>query len=109
MNHLEVNFNLTNNYKNHLSVELIGTLNTMNANNFKKDLLRLLSVENLDCTVNIENLDAIDLTGLNALVTAHKTLQMDGRELTVVCKEENPISELLQLTKFNRYLNLKRA
>ena len=109
MNHLEVNFNITNNYTNHLSVILAGTLNNMNAINFKKDLLRLISVENKNCTVNIEKLNTIDLTGLNALVAAHKTLQMNGHELTVVYKEENPINELLQLPKFNRYINLKRA
>lgn len=109
MNHLEVNFNPENRAVNYLSVALAGRLNNMNAINFKKDLLRLIDLEKKDCTVNIEKLDSIDLTGLNALAMAHKSLEGDGRKLTIVCKKEDPIDNFLHLTKFNRYLNLQRA
>lgn len=109
MNHLQVTFNAANQINAEFNVSLEGELNNMNAINFKKDLLRLVSTENTDCTVNIEKLSAIDLTGLNALAMAHRSLEKTGKKLTVVCRKEDPIDHFLHLTKFNRFLNLQRA
>ncbi len=109
MNHLEVIFNSATQTPNDVSVSLAGALNSMNAINFKKDLIRILSSKNANCIVNIKALKSIDLTGLNALVMAHKNLAQKGKQLTVVCDKENAVDQFLHLTKFNRYLNIQRA
>ncbi len=108
MNHLEVivnNHPLTTNF----DVALKGDLNNMNAINFKKDLLRMVQNEYQNCTVNITQLNSIDLTGLNALVMAHRSLESKGKELTIVCNQKDQIDQFLKLTKFDLHLNLMRA
>lgn len=109
MNHLQVTFNGINSNENSVQVALEGSLNNMNAINFKQDLLKILEEERTDCEVNIENLDSIDITGLNALAMAHRNLEKQGRRLTVVSKAFDQIDEFLHITKFNRFLNIQRA
>jgi len=109
MKHLEVTFNGTNKNQNSVHVALEGSLNNMNAINFKKDLLRIIETEKTDCEVNIEKLETIDITGLNALAMAHRNLEKQGRTLTVVSSAFDQIDEFLHVTKFNRFLNIQRA
>ncbi len=109
MKHLHVTFNGTNKNQNAVHIALEGSLNTMNAINFKKDLLNHLETEKTDCEINIEKLNAIDITGLNALAMAHRNLEKQGRKLTVISRAFEQIDEFLHITKFDRFLNVQRA
>lgn len=91
------------------SIELTGHLITMDAINFKTELLNLISNQTTALEINLEGLSALDVTGLNALAMAHKKMKQKGLTLTILNKPESPANEFLHLTKFSKYFNLEVA
>ncbi len=89
-----------------LSLALSGNLTAVSAIEFKKDLLEMINAQKTDCAIDISELRALDLAGVNALALAHKTTQYYGKQLTILTTRENPADEFLHLTKFNRVFNL---
>ena len=108
MRNLQVSFKGKENNEA-LSISLEGHLTSMSAINFKRDLLHMLNERETDCYIDISKLDAMDLSGVNAITIAHKQLETDNRKMYLVSNSENPAMEFLHLTKFNRYLNFLRA
>lgn len=88
-------------------IVLEGPLSEMNAIQFKKDLIRFLEQGNKNCVLDIKAVNDMDLCGLNAIAMAHKALSQKGRKLTIRTTTDNPIVSLLQVTKFNRILNIQ--
>lgn len=108
MRNLQINFeNLES--QNPISVKLNGHLTSMNAINFKRDLLQLMKENNSDCVINISELNAMDVSGVNALVMAHREAQATNKNMYIVSDSNNPAMEFLHLTKFSNYLNFRRA
>lgn len=108
MRNLQVNFeNLDNNKE--LTVSLNGRLTSMNAMNFKRDLLAIIKEKKEDCYINISELQAMDVTGVNALAMAHREAVHQDTKMYIVSNQENPAMEFLHLTKFNQYFNFQRA
>lgn len=108
MRNLQVSFNnLDNNQP--ITISLAGRLTAMNAINFKNDLLNILVENSKDCYIDISELIAMDATGVNALVMAHKNISTTGSKMYIISTDENPANEFLHLTKFNSYLNMVRA
>ena len=88
-------------------VALEGNLNEMNAMQFKSDLLQFVKDGKKDCIVDLKDIQAMDLSGLNALAMAHKELLKRGKTLTIRTSSTGPLISLLHITKFNRILNVQ--
>ncbi len=109
MRNLQVTFKNKTNPHLPFTVELEGSLHEMNAINFKNDLLNIITEISSDCIVNISSLAAIDVTGLNALIMAHRGMEKAGRKLQIVSSPINPVDHFLRLSKFDKHLNVLRA
>jgi len=109
MENLQVTFENLKEQSNTINVKLNGKLNDMSAYDFKSDLLHLIKEEKKDCVIDVTQLSAMDIVGMNALAMAHRELEIIGQVLTVVSSKESKIDKILSLTKFDRILNLKRA
>ena len=106
------NLNIDHTYsldKNIKSIGLSGNLSAMDAINFKANVLEMISTQSVDFEINLEELDTLDVTGLNALVIAHKKMKQKGLKLTMISKENGQFSELIHLAKFSNYFNMKVA
>ncbi len=106
--------NLKVEFKNIASTEakkviLAGNLTSMDAIEFKKSLLNKMQDEAKDYFIDISNIEAIDVTGVNALAMAHKKAERAGFKTIILSSVENPSDEFLHLTKFKNILNFKKA
>ena len=90
-------------------VTLSGCFYNIEAMNFKNDMVEFLNKVNTDCIVDISKVKYMDLTALNALIMAQKEVESSGKKLIIQTNLENPIFDLLNLTKFKRHLNLNIA
>jgi len=69
----------------------------------------MIDDQRTDCAIDISELSALDIAGVNALALAHKTTQNHGKQLTILSNHSNPADEFLHLTKFNKVFNLIRS
>ena len=109
MENLQVSFNNSQDNTTVLNVNLEGKLIDMNAYDFKSDLLNMLKESNQNCIIDIRELLAIDIVGINALAVVHRELLNSGLTLTILSKSQSSIERLFSLTKFDRILNIQRA
>lgn len=98
-----------NNSTERTVLSLKGNLTSMNAINFKKELLDVIEVDNKDCHIDISGIDSMDLTGVNALAVAHSKSKALGSEMVIISSIANPAEELLFLTKFIDVFTFQRA
>lgn len=90
-------------------IKVRGDFHHMEAMKFKTDLLNFIQFNDCDCIVDIRAVKEMDLTALNALVIAQKKIKDRAKKLYIKTNSENPIFELLDLSKFDRHFNLKIA
>lgn len=88
---------------------LSGSLTAVRAMQFRQDLILMLQERQVNCTIDISDLVALDLAGVNALALAHSTTQSYGKALTIVSNADNPADEFLHLTKLNKVIDFKRS
>jgi len=91
--------------QNHLSLE--GALRATDAIKFKPQLLDRIKASNNNYTIDISRVEQIDITGLNSLIMAKKYSNQIGRNLTILANENNPIFELVHLTKFGKFIDIQ--
>jgi len=91
--------------QNHLSLE--GALRSTDAIKFKPQLLERIKASNSTFTIDISGIENIDITGLNSLIMAKKYSKHIGRDLTILAKKDNPIFELVHLTKFGKFIDIQ--
>ncbi len=99
----------TKNTTERVLLSVKGNLTSSNALSFKETVMGLLHTEGKDCHIDISQVDALDLTGVNALVVAHSKTQEMGRELVILSSASNPAEELLYLTQFIDVFQFQRA
>ena len=109
MKNLQVTFEDLNTNAEVVTVNLAGGLNEMNAIDFKMDLMNILKEKNADCIIDIRELNAMDIIGINALVMAHRELELRGKKLTILSQAQSAVERAFHLTKFDSILELKRA
>jgi len=93
--------------KNFLSIE--GALRSVDAIKFKPQLLERIKAANSSFTIDISRVDNVDITGLNSLLMAKKYSKEIGKDLTILARENNPIFELVHLTKFGKFIDIQIA
>lgn len=92
---------------NFLSLE--GALRSTDAIKLKPQLLQRIEASVTNYTIDITALNNIDITGLNSLLMAKKYSKDQGIDLTIIANEENPIHELVHLTKFGKFIDIQIA
>lgn len=92
---------------NTLSLE--GALRSTDAIKFKPQLLERIKASKSDYTVDISGVNDIDITGLNSLLMGKKLSNDLGKKMTIVAKKDNPIFELIHLTKFKQFIAIQVA
>lgn len=93
--------------KNFLKLE--GALRSVDAIKFKPQLLERIKAANNSFAIDISRVNNIDITGLNSLLMAKKFSKEIGKDLTILAKEDNPIFELVHLTKFEKFIDIQIA
>jgi len=93
--------------KNFLKLE--GALRSVDAIKFKPQLLERIKAANNYFTIDISRVNNIDITGLNSLLMAKKFSKEIGKDLTILAQENNPIFELVHLTKFGKFIDIQLA
>lgn len=90
-------------------LSLKGALRSADAIKFKPQLMARIEASNGSFTLDISKVNNIDITGLNSLVIAKKYSKEIGKDLTILAKEDNPIFELVHLTKFGKFIDIQIA
>ena len=88
---------------------LKGHLTSINAISFKEELLEVIDSERSDCHLDISGIEALDLTGVNALAVANRKIKSIGKKFVIISSASSPAEELLHLTKFVDVFTFKRA
>ncbi len=99
----------TNNTLGKVVLSVRGSLTSSNALSFKETVMNLIHTECKDCHIDISQVNALDLTGVNALVIAHSKTQEIGKQLVILSSASNPAEELLYLTQFIDVFQFQRA
>ncbi len=72
------------------------------AASFKGQVLDAINNGNMDLVLNLEKVDFIDSSGLNAIVSTLKSLGQEGK--LVVCGLRPPAVNLFRLTRLDRII-----
>ena len=88
-------------------LSLEGALRSSDAINIKSQLQQRIKASNNNFTIDISDINHIDITGLNSLLMAKKYSTEIGKNLTITAKKDNPIFELVHLTKFGKFIDIQ--
>lgn len=88
-------------------ISLEGALRSVDAIKLKSTLLQEIERSNKSYTVDITAVNNVDITGLNSLVMAKKYANRISKELTILANTDNPIFELVHLTKFGKFIDIQ--
>lgn len=88
-------------------LSLEGALRSQDAITIKPQLLQRIKASNKKFTIDISEVVNIDITGLNSLLMAKKYSTEIGKDLTILAKKDNPIFELVHLTKFGKFIDIQ--
>lgn len=86
---------------------LEGALKSTNAIKVKPQLLEYINKKQDTVSVDISSVNTVDITGLNSLLMAKKHANNQNKSLTITANSNNPIFELVHLTKFGKFLNIE--
>ena len=86
-------------------VRLIGNLVASTAENFKKEIDKLLQKNFFRVIVDLSKVDFMDSSGLGACMNSHKLItEKDGALVFVGAKE--PVMKIFRITKADQKLNI---
>ncbi|MBF0121310.1 MAG: STAS domain-containing protein [Desulfobacterales bacterium] len=71
---------------------------------FKGKMIDFINEGNNKIIVDLSNVDFIDSSGLNAILSSFKALDKDGR--LILCNVQKRVLSLFELTKMNRVLKI---
>lgn len=92
-----------------MQVAVHGSLTSVEAIQFKNDLIKRITSSDENFLIDLRGLNAMDVTGVNALVMAHNKIQKLGRKMTLLSNSANAAYEFLHLTKFMEHFEFRRA
>lgn len=89
------------------TIAIEGTVNAFNAYDFRTQLLEDVKSQANQVILDLRKLKNLDLSGLNSLIKVQLYLKIRGKQVELHVSEKNPVAELIKLTKFNDFLNVK--
>lgn len=66
-----------------------GKITAVNADDFRKELLKLVQEGQIHLTIDLKQVDIIDSKGLSVFIVCHKTVTEKGGALTVVTDNQD--------------------
>lgn len=76
-----------------------------NAEDFKKELLKVLDNNYLYLILNMKDIDIIDSTGLGIIITSYNRAQNRNCKF-ILCNLSNAVANLLHMTKLDQALDI---
>jgi anti-anti-sigma factor len=89
-------------------VHLSGILDVRSVGHVRQTLNDLIDTSDGDVIVDLEQVDAVDATGLGLLVATHRRTQLLGRQL-VLWHPMPSVVRILAVTRLHRVLNVERT
>ena len=88
-------------------IELRGALSSTDAIHLKSQILEILSEDSAGLTIDICDIEYVDIAGLNTLVLSKKYANQNHKPLQIKARKGNPIFELVHLTKFGPFIDIE--
>jgi len=88
-------------------IELRGALSSTDAIQLKSKILQKLSEDATALTIDICEVEQVDIAGLNTLVLSKKYANQVQKSLSIKARKGNPIFELVHLTKFGPFIDIE--
>ena len=89
-------------------VHLSGILDVRSVGDVRQTLNDVIDTSDGDVIVDLEDVDAVDATGLGLLVATHRRTQQLGRQL-VLWHPVPSVVRILAVTRLHRVLNVERT
>jgi anti-anti-sigma factor len=89
-------------------VHLSGILDVRSVGDVRQTLNELIDTSDGDVFVDLEEVDAVDATGLGLLVATHRRTQSLGRQL-VLWHPMPSVVRILAVTRLHRILHVERS
>jgi anti-sigma B factor antagonist len=89
-------------------VHLTGILDVRSVGDVRQTLNQLIDTSDGDVIVDLEEVDAVDATGLGLLVATHRRTQLLGRQL-VLWHPMPSVVRILAVTRLHRILHVERT
>lgn len=89
-------------------VHLTGILDVRSVGDVRQTLNQVLDTSDGDVIVDLEEVDAVDATGLGLLVATHRRTQLQGRQL-VLWHPMPSVIRILAVTRLHRILHVERT
>jgi len=94
-------------YPKSQTIVIEGTVNAFNAYDFRTQLIEDVKAHANKVILDLGKLKNLDLSGLNSLIKVQLYLKIRGKHVELHVSKKNPVAELIKLTKFNDFLNVK--
>jgi anti-anti-sigma factor len=92
----------------HNVVHLTGILDVRSVGDVRQTLNQMIDTSVGDVIVDLEEVDAVDATGLGLLVATHRRTQLLGRQL-VLWHPMPSVVRILAVTRLHRIVNVERT
>ena len=89
-------------------IHLTGILDVRSVGDVRQTLNQLIDTSDGDVIVDLEEVDAVDATGLGLLVATHRRTQLLGRQL-VLWHPMPSVVRILAVTRLHRILHVERT
>jgi len=90
---------------NHTIIDVNGEVNYFNIENFKKTLLHIAEGDTQSVIVNMENIEAIDSSGIGVIISSYKKMQKRDGSFALLNVNQN-IMALLTLSTIDKFLEI---
>lgn len=91
---------------NRVKITVYGVIDMFSSPAFKAELMENEKIKNCDVSLDLENVDYIDSTGLGILLSATYIFRNQKRNLDIV-KVSSMTRETFKLGNFDKFLNIK--
>lgn len=88
------------------TIKLKGELKSTGAIQLKEQLCKHMKEFGRIITIDLCDVDDLDLTGLNALLISKQSFSREGKVLRLRLPDSGPLNEFAKLTKFEKFLNI---
>ena len=88
-----------------VTLRVNGNIVASMANSLKKEMLPLLKEDYTGYTIDFENVDSIDSSGVGVLIAAQNDLEKKGAQLTVI-NVSDPILKMFKIMRLDRHFNV---
>ncbi|SHH30293.1 STAS domain-containing protein [Tepidibacter thalassicus] len=95
-----------NNDKNVWNIELKGEIDIYTANELKKVLIEVVSINPQDIILNASELEYIDSTGLGVLIGVLKRLRQQGKDIHIIEAKKN-VKKLFNITGLDKIFKVE--